>query len=404
MCIAEEKVRCCTVPCTLQGFGREQIWLENKDSASTVIVTLSTESLSVLESGKPVNVRDRKNEFFKVPVWPSRIELPNGGEVGYMIGSLDSVLLASPPADSDVGKTQSVFAKISNAESAVLVPREELFLNTWHDGAKWSKYVSKIPGLIIRVERCDPGEISKDLTANRITVGGAFLDIPTNVGESEVFVSGEADFRIGLLSSAPVAINIVRAIEGAEPAGYLTFIAPNNAAGSLYRTMCMNSKIEPSQCVMERSPFSLHGTGTACEPNSECALLLPEGCSGEAYVSVVADRGPEFGLFEPVALSSGLTVSNSGNNGSSGYWLWLVVKLAVAWCAIRWAIDNKMQIRIWAFRAIDYFRFSKNVSGKKILMEEMMETGGRYQRFSEPVRSVGRPMEMVHHRGGYYGA
>jgi hypothetical protein len=397
MCISDQSARCCSVPCALQGFGRQQVWIEDPSPKDSAIVTLSTESLSELQEGVPLDITGRKSNIFKIPHWPARVD---GADIEYMLGSPDSDAFLSPPADRDVGLGQSVFVRIKSGNSLVsLISRQDLFLNEWHSDAKWVRYSEKIPRGIVRIERCDSE--TKSLTVDRTDVSGPYMDLETVAGATEIFVSGDSRFRVGIHSGTVTPFTVSKPFGGGE--SFIVFEAPKNAAGSLYRALCMAVKDSiPSQCVLERSSFAIHGPAIACDAQSECALTVPSNCGDDDFVTIVADRGTEFGLFEPISMAASLNETRISS--SSSVWLWLLVKLLVVWMAMRWIVSNKILLRIWIFKAIDFIRFSLAGSRrpKSALMEEMVETGA-YQRFREPVRTYGRT-EMMSHRGGYYGA
>ena len=401
MCIPDNN-SCCVVPCSLQGFGRQQVIFENPNTNSVAVVSVSTQSLPVLEENRPVALPGRETNVFRVPFWPAKLD--TSGTVEFMIGSPESDALLSPPAVEDVGVGQAVFVRIAGGDSVMLIPRHELFLNEWVDNPKWSRVMSVSDILAqsrVRIEPCSKQSIGSSLSINRQTVSGPFLDLDEIISGSEFHVSSsspDAEFRLGLHSSKPVEFAIVPDISS------VVFRAPKNALGSLYRVLCLSGADVMSQCALEKSPFSIQSSPVSCDPDSECFLPIPSNCLEDSAVTVVADRGSEFGLFSPIPLTGGVAVELGASSTSTLAWLvWSIVKLVAVWATIRWCITNKILIRIWLFRAIDYVRGGPKTR-HRLLEEDMM-----YREMKEPaITRYGRQGEMVNYRGnsggGYYGA
>ena len=353
MCVTEDAARCCTVPCELQGFGRQQIVVENTgDSSSTV--TLTSSSLPVLLESQSVAISDRKSEVFKIPSrsWPARVE--TDGSVAYMIGSSAAEELAAPPADSDVGR-QNVFVRIAGGTVATLHKRHDLQLNSWAEQSVWNRVTIQNlvgTGLIVRTERCLPDSTSS-LSVNRNSVDGLFLDLPFVEGEFNVDSSGGEKFRIGL-HSGPV---VVFTIESFGDETFAVFQAPKNAAGTLYRSLSLaGGQTVPSQCVMEQSAETIHGSPVSCNAGETCLVPLVAG----DFVSVAADGGTEFGLFQPVSMTTGLPATAAS---SSSGWIWFIAKLVIVVAILRILKQREPRVRAW-------------LRGKeKSLHEELLETG-----------------------------
>jgi hypothetical protein len=383
MCIADpEDVRCCSVPCTLQGFGREQIWIENK-ADTPVVVKLVTESLSVLSEGVQIDISSRKSEIFRLPVFPARVVDTDASSIEYRIGSASSKSpLLSPPADQDVGKTQSVFVKISGATHASLQTRYELHLNEWKDNAKWVRaHAGKI-----RVEKCFQDE---KLMVNNQLVDGSTFDYDVVNPIEELFIDSNGAFRVALASSEILPI---------KSDGYgLVFTAPSNARGSLYRATCVPGRDNAGQCEIEQSRDIIRGSPVACDPATDCRAPIPAGCDG-ASVSIVADKGPEYGMFSPWIpgdVRQGEAVSDSSG------WVWHLLQLAVAWFVWRLWSDKKILIRIFLFKLIDKIRQRK-------FKEDLLETGSYHELKDRSRYTTGRTIgntEMSNRSflGNYYG-
>ena len=388
---SDSTVRCCALPCALQGFGRQQVWIENKQAADPAIVTIKTEGLAVLQEGTQTPLEGRRTDVFKLPTWPSRV-LTDASLVQYMIGSPEGSLLDSAPLDGDVGKGQSVFAKIAGGTKASLQVRHELYLNHWADNVQWSRYLlaEPVPDGRIRVEKCN---LDASITVNRDIMGGNSQEFPVIVGDipQEIFIDGaQSSFRIGLVSGTVVPISVT----SYGDSRIVSFRGPKNSAASMYRALCLDGdQSAASQCQLEHSPRTFHSVPVACDPNAYCEIVLPSACGEKSFVSVVPDKGPEYGIFEPVYLPEALAQSGSIDLDDSPVgtsqvsWTWRFFQLIIIYALWRLIEANKILIRIWMFRVIDLLRSRP----KSSLLEEMMESGSSYQQFKEV-----RPSPRMH--------
>lgn len=381
---SDNTVRCCTLPCSLQGFGRQQVWIENKQTADPVIVTIKTEGLAVLHEGIELSLEGRRTDVFKLPVWPSRL-ITDASLVQFMIGSPEGSLLDSAPLDSDVGKGVNVFAKISGGTKASLQVRNELYLNHWADNAQWSRYLlsEPVPEVRIRVEKCNP-DIS--LRVNREIIEGNWQEFPVVVGAipQEIFIDGaQTSFRLGLVSGTVTPISIT----SFGDSKIVSFKGPKNSAASMYRVLCLDTEQSIiSQCLLEHSPKTVHSAPVTCDIDAYCEIVLPIACGEKSYVSVVPDKGPEYGIFEPVFLPEAL-LAQSGNvnlndtapGNAHVSWTLRFFQIILLYAIWRFIQANKILIRIWLFRFIDLLRSRP----KSSVMEEMMESGFSYQQLKE---------------------
>lgn len=389
LCVQDKaKARCCKAPCVEQGFGRQEVWLVqlNKDQEA-VLVTLTTESLSHFTLNDSIDLKGRKSRIFRIEnfFWPARIDLSSSesASVVYMIGSPEGEQLLSPPAQADVG-SEDVYAKIdSDVGTATLISRRLLRMNEWLFDEKWTSPSffadDQFMESFIRIERCGIGPSEKSINVNSISFFSNFLDIDQKKNFQDIHIfSSDIPFRVALLSGPVLSFE---KNDKSFP-GFLTLqISPKNAAGSLYRSLCYPNDPNASQCVLENSPRSIHGTPVACIPDELCLIPIPSECLGDntmSSLSIVADKGPGFGIFSP-------TVEKSASYVSFG-WLWFVAKIAIGFAIYRFLVSNMILIRIFLFRLIDRLR------GKhcKFNSTEMDLIDGGYRMIKDPSVPVTR--------------
>ena len=386
MCIddGQAKPRCRDLPAEpLQGFGRQLVWVENTGTTKAVASVVAT-PLTTLKEGVETVISDRKSEIFKMKNWPTKIV--TDGSVQWTTGGPDGDRSGTPPADDT---KEAVFAIVSGGTKARLVPRHELYLNQWTANAVWSKYVlNELPGRV-RVESCRVD--NTDLRVNGQPATQGFVDLIDLPQSGEVDVATTGDFRVGLHSGPAVDFSLIQAGSGSA----VVFTAPPNAAGSLYRSLCLSSAgARTTQCVIERSVDTIHGTPVACTPNSVCEVPIPDICDSGSSVTVAADKGTEFGLFQPVSFASG----SSPTRSTTSWWRWLI-KLVGFILVVRSMYVNRTHVRILVFRAINWFR---NRSHAKGLLGEMnsVENGG-YRAMKDVGNTYGS--RLVHRPSSYHG-
>lgn len=384
--------RCSGIGNPAQGFGRQVVWLENKGDPKK-LVSLSTESLSTLVEGKSIDISNRKSEIFKISSYPAKID--TDGSISWIIGRPDGDLLASPPLEADVNG-QTVYAQIHKGTTAKLVELQTLFLNEWKENSQWNKYKVNPSGdhkPVIRVERCDLGT-EDSLVMNGKTVAGNHVDVPASES-GDISVESAGQFRTGLFSSKPVSFDIkTSALIGSlvDDSGYVFFNSPVNADGSLYRTLCLaeTTGITPSQCVVEHSSNAVHGPPTSCAPKGLCQVPIPSSCTG--FVTVVADKGPEYGIFEPIRLGSvysGEPVEDEIALPRSSGWISFFFKGVIVYVLYQFIIANRVWLKIQVMRLINLVRRGRLRSKGLLEDTHSLESGYRAMKELGPM-SYGR--------------
>jgi hypothetical protein len=373
-----DTVRCCSLPCSLQGFDRQIVWLENKNGPSKVTVTLSTENLPILRVDESVDISDRlsKNLFwFKIPP-VSRIV--NADVAEYRSGSLEGSVVEPVSLPSNT----VLFAKIASGSSPILQTRHTLQPNVWSEHQAWTR-ISQ-PGNV-RVERCDGKDDPTDLVVNGGGMKVNVMDI-TFAESSDIEISGKDDFRVVTSTSQSVDVLF-------DPdSSFLGFLAPSNAESTLYRALCTSPghspKQTPSQCFIEHSVNTVRGEGVACIGGLFCEVKLPETCG--AFATVVADKGVQYGMFEPVSLDWSATSANVESEGWS--WRRIVFWAIVLYFGYRLVIANKILLRMVIFRGLNYMR--NKTSKDQLLQQELGHMEAGYKRMGDFVPPKDRQCEM----------
>ena len=362
-----------------------ELWVENKNEVESLI-TLTTESLSpqCLKENEKLDISDRKSKIFKIKKWPSKIEADQS--VVYMINSPEGAALLSPPVEQDVGESGSVFARIEGGNSALLVSRHSLRVNEWQYNHKWLFWEKGGP---VRVERCSDNS-TDPIIVNSVLFSDKFFDIETKNSEINIVSSGP--FRAGVvtgkritvqLASDPAFLSLLENENGVE---FLKFVAPHNAASSLYRALCYPNKEFVSQCVIEQSAQTIRGDPVACVADSECNAPIPANCPEKHTVSVTADKGPQYGVFSPLIRQDDVSFLAMQNQTSSS-WVWLLLKIALGFFAYKFVSSPSARIvlRIFAFRIIDTLR------GKPKFQQDMeLGTGYRMMSVKDPMETGSR--------------
>jgi hypothetical protein len=405
-CIDDNSPRCCAVTlegCTIQGFGRQIFWIDNK-SDSKVVVKLTTQNLGGLKEGEFVDIVGRLSNIFKLPA-NGVFRIDSDGDVEYIVGSPDrdkGTVNNEPPIEEMNLKKNDIYAIVSRGTRARLVRRSALLLNHWNEQQSWNHVSSNSAGIallensVVRVEVCDTGDPDVAIDGKRASLSeSGFVDIHVKEG-ADVNVDGSSRFRVGLIQNSRIVrynLELSSILDPiADSDGYIYFTAPSNADGSLYRALCLSGAVmtessvgRPSQCAIEKSHSTVRGVGVACSPNTFCQIPLAKNCDG--FVTVVADRGIGFGAFEPIpirALFEGIDVNP---NGRSRMWFiltWIFAKslwVLASYMLYRWISINHVLLRIGVMKVIDLIRGKRKYGGREYLLEEELSSveGGGYK-------------------------
>jgi hypothetical protein len=212
--------RCCdsvSTGCTLQGFGRQVVWVDNKGDGK-VVIKLTTKNLIGLTRNEFVNIVGRESNVFKLPSVGGVFRVDSDGAVEYLVGSPVSsdatkVVKGDVPIDAMIGTgKKSIYATITGGTRARLVERSPLLLNHWNEQKLWNHVASDSSGIalldhsVIRVESCDMDAQSSDLTLDGKPVSlsdGGYVDLPVKEG-MDVNVDGSGRFRVGLIQNSRI--------------------------------------------------------------------------------------------------------------------------------------------------------------------------------------------------------
>ena len=343
MCISEN--RCCDGDsCTLQGFGRELVEVENIGDTNALL-TITTEGLSILEEGEKKDISNRKSKKFQIS---ANTKIFSDSSVEYLT------------------EGDKLYVQLgSEATWAKLLVRHDLYLNKWSENTEWNFLEKKST---VRVESC------QDIP---IVVNGQQIDTVVDLTDVEGDVYVEGKFRIALVSG-----NLINSI---YENGIVYFQAPSG--GSMYTVLCGEWK---TACMAENDPHAIRTPFVACATDSVCEI--PVNCSEQMVV--VPDRGPEFGIFNVIsALPSGSPETSSGTT-----WWWFMILLLAILLVGKYGLKAQhiTLLRVYLWRIFNSVRFL--VEGRpKSVYEELrsMETGNAYMQMdSRPTRSRNNRQEM----------
>ena len=309
MCIEQSTFGwCCQIPCSLQEFGRQLVWVDGVDHVS--LITISTEPLAVLAENEAVEIAQRKTRVFKLPTETRCLLQVDSGDTEFVAPAENGGWLAAE---------NGPFVRVSeSATTATLRVLHTLYANRWTRDF-W------VTGSNIRIETCGAGDLYVD---------GNLVDGFLDELSGELVISGSARYRVGSITG--------ERIEFTNQGGRVQFEAPENAAGSTYRVVCGEASYV---CELEEDPLAIYGLAGSCVAGTVCELELPnKDCPN---LTIVADNGVEFGIFTPAAATLGTRSVFSTIN----FFYILVIFLF-----IKYLRENQILVRMLIYRWLNWAR------------------------------------------------